>query len=176
MLAMAEAMAAYLVRVARGVTRQEEVASKYAFRKGILDQAVDEAAGRFRSVLSHRRAETMGIPSSGAATPRLGAIGNGAADHEHRKVAREGGARGRSRGAMGSIFGQLGARGSSWLPLERSLSRDEMQVYIHVYSYLYMCVCVHVCTYIYIYIYIYLYIYIYIYIYIRIYIYIYIYI
>jgi ankyrin repeat protein len=96
--AMGEALAGHAIRAAADVRRDTELARKRGRRTAILDAAVNEAAARLRELLSHRRADTMGIAPSQSGTPRA--------------------------------LGTAGPPGSSWLPLDRSLSRHEAQEWL----------------------------------------------
>mmetsp|Transcript_20216 Transcript_20216/g.56963 ORF Transcript_20216/g.56963 Transcript_20216/m.56963 type:complete len:885 (+) Transcript_20216:130-2784(+) len=67
---MGEAIAGFVVRWGAEAKRYAELAKQRSYRTVILEEAVNEAAQRFRELLSQRRAETMGIEPSEAGTPR----------------------------------------------------------------------------------------------------------
>lgn len=96
--ALGEALAGHIIRADAQATRDAELARKRHRRTSILNAAVNEAAGRFRELLSQRRADTMGIAPSHPGTPRA--------------------------------LGPTGPPGGSWLPLDRSFSRDEVQAWL----------------------------------------------
>eukprot|EP00962_Isochrysis_galbana_P049509 scaffold20993_cov90-Isochrysis_galbana.AAC.1 len=88
-----EALAGHIIHAEASAKRDAGLARKRDRRTFILNEAVHEAAGRFRELVSQRRADTMAIAPSLPGTPRA--------------------------------LGPTAPPGRTWLPLDRSLRRDE---------------------------------------------------